>query len=370
MPPPAGAARSGLRRKGALLFIAVSAYVVGGAALLAWHVLAGNADPRAGPALAVAAVAAGLGLAVFGAFLTLFLGRLSGDLARVQERALQVAAGLRGAPLGIGRDDEVGQLACAVDKMAADLQARESEIAAARLEQFHAERMMLLGGIAEGVAHELGNPAAAIAAMAMEVQAARRACRPPECDAAELARLAQRLASMTRRLAAVAGLRPGPPGAVSLNEVIEGLLALVALEPRFRRIEIVQELDPGVPAAWLCEDDLARLLTHLLVNAAEAFEEANRERPFIRVVTRAYATRPILEVADNGRGMDAATAARAFEPLFTTKPAGRGNGLGLDACRRIVERHGGEIAIESAPGRGTRVRCTFVAATEAAARGP
>jgi signal transduction histidine kinase len=70
----------------------------------------------------------------------------------------------------------------------------------------------------------------------------------------------------------------------------------------------------------------------------------------------------VLEVADNGRGMDAATAARGLEPLFTTKPAGRGNGLGLDACRRIVERHGGSIRLESAPGRGTRALCRFPAA--------
>jgi signal transduction histidine kinase len=358
----AEAPRRTLRRKGIALFVAVSAYVVAGAAFVAWQgvALADGAE-RTWSLLGAATLVILGGLAVFGAFLTRFLGRLAADLGRLQVRALEVANGLRAAPLAIERDDEVGALARAVDKMAADLQAREAEIAAARLEQFHGERMLLLGGIAAGLAHEIGNPVAGIAAIAAEMAEARRAGRRAECDPATLGALADRLAAITRRFASIAGPPSKELAPIALNAVVENVASLVALDARFRRIAIEPRFEPGLPALLVHEDDLVQLLQHLLVNAAESFDGAGMARPRIGVATWREGRWAVLEVADNGRGMDAQTAARAFEPLFTTKRPGRGNGLGLDACRRIMERHGGRIAIESTPGQGTQALCRFPA---------
>lgn len=366
MPPPAipasDAPRRTLRRKGMALFVAVSAYVIAGAALVAWQGV-GPADgvERIGSLLGAASLVILAGLAVFGALLTRFLGRLAADLGRLQARALEVANGLRAPPLALERDDEVGALARAVDKMAADLQAREAEIAAARLEQFHGERMLLLGGIAAGLAHEIGNPVAGIAAIAAEMAEARRLDRRPECDPAALGALAERLGAITRRFASIAGPPSRELAPTALNTVVENVASLVALDARFRRIAIERGLDPGLPALLVHEDDVVQLLQHLLVNAAESFDGSGVARPRIGVATWREDRWAVLEVADNGRGMDAQTAARAFEPLFTTKRPGRGNGLGLDACRRIMQRHGGLIALESAPGQGTQARCRFPA---------
>lgn len=356
------APRRTLRRKGIALFVAVSSYVIAGAAFVAWQGVApADGAQRTGSLLGAGSVVILGGLAVFGAFLTRFLGRLAADLGRLQARALEVANGLRAPPLAIERDDEVGELARAVDKMAADLQAREAEIAAARLEQFHGERMLLLGGIAAGLAHEIGNPVAGIAAIAAEMADARRAGRRAECDPAVLGALADRLAAITRRFASLAGAPSKQLAPIALNGVVENVASLVALDVRFRRIAIEPRFDPGLPALWVYEDDVVQLLQHLLVNAAESFDGADAARPRIGVATWREGRWAVLEVADNGRGMDAQTAARAFEPLFTTKRPGRGNGLGLDACRRIMERHGGRIALESAPGEGTQALCRFPA---------
>ena len=87
--------------------------------------------------------------------------------------------------------------------------------------------------------------------------------------------------------------------------------------------------------------------TNLINNAADAMEG----RGTLRLSTRAGGDHVIVEVADTGPGMSADVQARAFEPFFTTKEVGKGTGLGLDISRRIVvDRHTGEIDIESQPG--------------------
>lgn len=366
--PPPGAPRRSLRRKGLVLFVAVSAYVVGGSGLL---VVAGTMiSPTGMPGLGEAAVLAGvvvlLGLAVFGAFLTLFLGRLAADVGRLQARALQVAHGERSAPLDMDRDDEVGSLARAVDKMASDLVAREAEIAATRLEQFHSERMMLLGGIAAGMAHEIGNPVAALVAIARDLAAAQRSGRPPEVPLQELVAQADRLSAVTRRLAVVAGWRSRQAGPLALNPLLESIVALVTLDRRFHGVRVSLEADAAIPAVHAAEDDIVQLVMHLVVNAAEALAGTGGRTRRIRVATARRGAEVELSVADNGCGMDAETLRRAPDPLFTTKPAGRGNGLGLDACYRVMERCGGSIALRSEPGEGTTVVCRFPSMSRAA----
>jgi two-component system C4-dicarboxylate transport sensor histidine kinase DctB len=369
-PEALGSPRRTLRRKGLALFAVISLYVIAGFGFIAWQGLrlVGSVPGSTGgiePLIAVASVMVLLGMVVFGAFLTQFLGRLAADLGALQARSLEVAEGGRGLAPRIDRDDEVGILARAVEKMASDLRERETEIAEARLEQFHNERMTLLGGIAAGVAHEIGNPAGAIAAIAAEIEAARREGRPEQCEVRDLTALAGRLAAIARRLSAIAGTRSKQTGTISLNPLVESVASLLALDLRFGGIAIAAELDRALPAVRACEDDIVQLLLHLLANAAEAFP-GGRAQARIAVATRREGPWAALEVRDNGRGMDPATAARAFEPFFTTKPPGRGNGLGLDACRRIVERHGGTIALSSAEGEGTVVCCRFPAEADAA----
>lgn len=360
----AAGSRFALRRKGQILFLLVSLYVVSGVAVLGGQALAltrGRQEDlgRIEPLIWVALVVVLLGLVVFGAFLTLFLGRLAADLGRVQARALQVAAGYRGAPLLMTRDDEVGALATAVDKLAADLKERETQIAAAQVEQFHAERMTLLGGIAAGLAHEIGNPVAGIVAITSQSVWARSSGPEAARDAEQLRKLAERLARVTRRFALAAGLRSTERAPTALNPVLESVIALVALDERFRGAELSIALDPLLPAVVVAEDDVVQLLLHLLVNCAESFAGARTRRPTIRVETSCDGNEAVLRVRDTGCGMDAETLKRAFEPLFTTKPAGKGNGLGLDACRRIMQRNGGSIVLYSTPGEGTDAECRF-----------
>lgn len=351
---PAGAPRFTLRAKGLVLFTVLTLYVVGAAALLiaqAWRL------PEPGRELTeligVAVVVALLGLATFGAFLTLFLGRLAQDLGRLQARALEIVGGYRGPPLPVARDDELGVLARSVNHMAAALDAQERDVMLGRLEKFHQERMALLGGIAAGLAHEVGNPVAAISALAAA----------GSTDTRQLRALAERLSEITRRMAMAAGTRSREVAPLALNPVMQGVAALLAFDERFRRVDIALALDPALPLIQAAEDEVVQLLFYLMANAIEALREVEPCAARIDLATRRIDAFVELSVADNGAGMDEATRARALEPFFTTKTSGRGNGLGLDACRAIVERAAGTITIASSPGKGARVTCRFPAFT-------
>lgn len=351
-----GPPRLTLRKKGLILFAVLTLYVIGAATLLIGQALR---LPEPGRELreliSVAIVVALLGLATFGAFLTLFLGRLAQDLGRVQRRALEIVGGFRGPPLAVAGDDELGVLTRSINQMAATLDARERDVMLVRLENFHQERMTLLGGIAAGLAHEIGNPVAAISAIADEACAARRGGVESPVDAVLLQSLAQRLSEVTRRMAMAAGSRSREVAPLSLNPVVQRVVALIAFDQRFRRVDIVMVLDPSLPLVRTAEDDVVQVLLYLMANSVEALHEGGPQAPRIELETRSHAGSVELSVADNGCGMDEAARARAFEPFFTTKSGGRGNGLGLHACRAIVERAGGTISLDSSQGRGTSV---------------
>ena len=118
----------------------------------------------------IAAIAGLLGAVFFGAVLTLFMTRLAWDIRKVAERAVKVASGERSAPLEVTRNDEVGDLMQAVNRMQAELRVWEQQLEIARQQQFHKEKMAAIGSLAAAVAHEINNPIAAIAGLAQSMR--------------------------------------------------------------------------------------------------------------------------------------------------------------------------------------------------------
>jgi two-component system, NtrC family, sensor kinase len=119
------------------------------------------------------------------------------------------------------------------------------------------------------------------------------------------------------------------------------------------------ETDFGDLPPVLCNGgDLKQVFLNLIVNAAHAIEEARSgeedARGTIRIRTRAAGDHALISIADTGCGIPADVADRIFDPFFTTKEVGRGTGQGLAIARTfVVERHGGSLTFETAPGEGT-----------------
>ena len=136
-------------------------------------------------------------------------------------------------------------------------------------------------------------------------------------------------------------------------------------KPALKEVDAVVQCDfAEVPQVTGSRSALAQVFINLITNAAQALRRGGT----IRLGLHAGDGHVLVTVADEGEGMTPEVQQHLFEPFFTTRP-GRGVGLGLATVRQIVDRHGATVAVESAPGRGTRVTVALPARAEAAADG-
>ncbi|MBI2553092.1 MAG: histidine kinase, partial [Candidatus Rokubacteria bacterium] len=143
-------------------------------------------------------------------------------------------------------------------------------------------------------------------------------------------------------------IQPAPVAAV-----LDRLLPLVEHAARRRRLTLSVSLPADLPPMQADPNQFQQVLLNLLMNALEATSEGGKVQ--IGAARAQEGGRPgvAVTVSDTGPGIPADLLPRLFEPFFTTKPPGQGTGLGLAICRDIVRDHGGEIRVESSPGRGT-----------------
>ena len=153
---------------------------------------------------------------------------------------------------------------------------------------------------------------------------------------------------------------------VDLTRLVDEATGLVARAFASARIDVELAVAPGLAVRGNAEE-LRQCLLNLLLNARDAMPDGGRLR--VAAAARTYARIEAMRehlpyageyveitVRDEGPGMDEAIAARVFEPFFTTKPAGQGTGLGLATVYGVVRNHGGNVLVDSAPGRGTTFR--------------
>jgi signal transduction histidine kinase len=304
-----------------------------------------------------------LGVAIVGSVSSVFFKRLSGDIGLVKQRAGEIVRGYRGAPLAVTRDDELGVLMSAVNDMEAELRLRESELELSRQQRFHTEKMAAVGSLAAAVAHEINNPLAAIVGLAESLVSDRKQGLSPGYRADHQIDLileqARRVMAITRQIGEFSLQRPLVPAYVDLNTLVKSTCTFISFDKRFRGVSLQHELASDLPALFVVSDHIVQVLMNLLINAADALEGREQLAPTIVVGTRLVGTSLQLTITDNGPGIASENLGRVFDPHFTTKPPGRGSGLGLSLCRNLVQQDGGEIQVESVPGHGAKVTITL-----------
>ena len=214
-------------------------------------------------------------------------------------------------------------------------------------------KMVALGELVAGVAHEVNNPLAAISAFSQLLLEEKLSEEQYE-SVRLIKREADRAVAVIRDLLTFARKTPARDTVLDVNELVAKTLRLRSYGFKAVGIEVVTELDPAVPLVRADEQKIQQVLLNLIVNAEHAMQTVPERR--LRLVTRCEGDGVSIAVTDTGTGMTPEIQARIFEPFFTTKPEGTGTGLGLSVSYGIVQAHGGTLMCESTPGLGTTFR--------------
>ena len=245
---------------------------------------------------------------------------------------------------------------------------RTRALEAAQEELLKRERLAVLGQLTATVSHELRNPLGVIRSSAFYL--ARKLSDAGEKTAKHLARIDEQVSICDAIVSDLLEYTRGRHSEKVTGEINPWLRQLLEDFTGLPNTRIVQRLAPDVPELSFDREKIRRVVVNLVTNAVQAVtakeEQATSEglvyHPEIRVSTERGEDCVHIRFEDNGIGMGAETAQRAFEPLFTTRP--RGTGLGLAIVEKIVGEHGGTVSLDSHPEQGTRVLVTLPIASE------
>jgi signal transduction histidine kinase len=308
-------------------------------------------------------------LALLGAVLggVLIGSRIARPLVALRNAAIAFGAGRLDVVVAPTSTDEVGELASAFARMATEREHLEARLATAH-------KLEALGSVAGSVAHDFNNVLGAILTCSELAQEAVGDDHTISPDLREIADAVRRGASLTQQLLAFSRPQTASPRILSVNG------ALQSIEPMLTRLAGAQvkvrlTLDPEGPLVRVDPTQLDQVLMNLVVNARDATPRGGEveirtstvelEQPATMTTGSLDAgLYAVVEVRDEGTGMDETTVARLFEPFFTTKQPGKGTGLGLATVLRNVLQAGGVVALESVLGRGTTFRVYLPLAAE------
>jgi two-component system sensor histidine kinase HydH len=215
-----------------------------------------------------------------------------------------------------------------------------------------AEKLITVGVLSAGIAHEIGSPLAVIRGRAEQVLKHFDGAGPRADDVRVIIKHIDNITSTIRQLLDFSRRQAVAPSAVPLDVIVERARGLLQWKLEANDLSLEVALDDDLPMLAADPDQLQQVLVNLLLNACDASERGRS------VVLKASATgqkEVSIAVIDRGLGIADEHLHAVFDPFFTTKKRGEGTGLGLTIAAGIVRNHAGQINLSSAPGEGTTV---------------
>ena len=281
----------------------------------------------------------------------------TGPEKRFIEARSHPVVGLDGVPLG---HVIVGQDLTEHKKLEADLLDRTEQLTTinemlreSRVRTAQREKMVALGQMAAGIAHEIGNPLTSLSSV---VQYINRKCADEELK--ELCSVVDhhvgRISAILKRMLSLARPATSEYKWVDINELVANTLSLVRFDKRAQQVTMTDVANADLPMVWLSPQNLEQCLLNIVMNALDAMDAKGPEHEHKLDIVKTVKDETVeIRVTDTGVGMSPDVCRRAFESFFTTKEISKGTGLGLFISYNLITEMDGTIELQSEPGRGT-----------------
>jgi PAS domain S-box-containing protein len=210
------------------------------------------------------------------------------------------------------------------------------------------EKLAVIGQLAAGVAHEIGNPLTSISALVQILQ--RRS--QDQFMSEQLVNIKENIERITKIVRELVDFSRPPSYETTIQDitdVIKTALGIVKYDKRIRKVKFDTDFKDVLPTVRVAADQLLQVIINILINALDAIEGNGT----ISLKSDYDKNNIYVEITDDGCGMDEETVAKIFDPFFTTKEVGKGTGLGLSVSYGIIKRFNGEIKVESELNKGS-----------------
>lgn len=280
----------------------------------------------------------------------LIVRTISRPIQRVTLAAVQVSNGAYGTEVDIRQsNDEIGLLADSFNEMSRKMADDIEQLRRLNEQLIRTEKLVALGTLSAGVAHEVNNPLASISSLIQMIQTKKAL----DNETREMIRLIStqisRISQVTHDMMDFARVRPTAKTNIEINNVLETSLRLASFDKSFQNLKVIKNYASDLPQIYADADQLQQVFLNLFLNARDAMPSGG----ILEIKTDLIDSAIKIEISDEGTGISENDLKKIFDPFFTTKSAGKGTGLGLAVCYGIITAHGGRIEVSSNNKSGT-----------------
>jgi PAS domain S-box-containing protein len=220
-----------------------------------------------------------------------------------------------------------------------------------REQMVQADKLASIGELSAGIAHEINNPLGIILGYTQLMLRQEKEDGQRREDLRTVEKHVRHCKSIVEDLLSFARTSQPKKELIDVRTVIDDVLHLIRQHAKPERIQLHSDYDRRIGPLLLDEKKIKQVLINLIMNAVHAI--VGDGRITVRTGSDSGKGMATISIADTGCGIDPHNLARIFDPFFTTKPTGQGTGLGLSVSYGIVKNHGGDITVQSLPGRGS-----------------
>jgi two-component system, NtrC family, sensor kinase len=214
-----------------------------------------------------------------------------------------------------------------------------------------ADKLASIGQLAAGIAHEINNPLSIILGYTQLLLRNEQEGTQNYSDYKKIEKSTRTCKTIVGDLLSFSRSTPGRKGVGHIHDAVSEVLSVLQHHFELDNVEIARHFDPSLPRMVMDDGRMKQVFMNLLMNAKQAI--GKKGQIAIHTQYDPEAGKIFIQVRDTGCGIDHESLPRIFDPFFTTKPTGEGTGLGLSVSYGIVKDHGGEIFVESDPGKGS-----------------